>query len=244
LPNGYLASASYLGLIESWNVEEGFITRTLKSSTNFTGGNQLFLQLLQDRFLAIATTDGRIEIWNANEGYLLKSIQVTDEDDIFSLASFKNGTLVVAMWDGILILDPFTEEKVIVSTRLVSSLVLLDNNLLATLSGLYNFINILNITTGNVVRYLSLGGHTKTVSIVILLPNGFLASGSFDNTLKIWDPYKGILIKTLEGHESVVLSLALTKNDLLASSGDNLLKSSLDPQNAKLFMYCCSSGLF
>jgi len=229
LPNGYLASASYLGLIEIWNVEEGFLIRTLKSLTHFTNSSQL--KLVQDRFLAIATTDGRIEIWNANEGYLLKSIKVTDEDDIYALASFKNSTLVVATWDGILILDPFSEEKVTISTFKASSLVVLNNNLLATVSGLYNFISIFNITTGNVVRSLSLGGHTETVSMVILLPNGFLASGSFDNTVKIWDPYKGILIKTLEGHESAVWSLVVTKNGLLASAGDNSLIKLWNPNN-------------
>jgi WD40 repeat protein len=56
---------------------------------------------------------------------------------------------------------------------------------------------------------------------IVVLPNKYLASGSFDNTIKIWDPYKRILVKTLEGHESAVFSLSITKDGLLASTGDS-----------------------
>ena len=51
---------------------------------------------------------------------------------------------------------------------------------------------------------------------LVVLPNGKLASGSWDKTIKIWST-DGILEKTLSGHSNWVYSLAVLDNGLLAS---------------------------
>ena len=58
-----------------------------------------------------------------------------------------------------------------------------------------------------------------------MLPNGYLASGSGDATIKIWNPTDGSVMRTLTGHTSLVHSLAVLPNGYLAScSFDNTIK--------------------
>ena len=47
-----------------------------------------------------------------------------------------------------------------------------------------------------------------------------IASGSYDRTIKIWDIEKGLL-KTFEGHTSIVYSVSWSQNSLLVASGSD-----------------------
>ena len=61
-------------------------------------------------------------------------------------------------------------------------------------------------------------GHTNSVSSLTQSQNGLLASGSYDETIKLWDPQQGYkCIQTLIGHTNSVLSLTQLQNGLLAS---------------------------
>ena len=46
-------------------------------------------------------------------------------------------------------------------------------------------IKIWDTDTGSLIKTLT--GHTDRVFSLAVLPNGFLASGSHDNTIKIWN---------------------------------------------------------
>jgi WD40 repeat protein len=71
----------------------------------------------------------------------------------------------------------------------------------------------------------TLTGHTNVVYVFANLPNGNLASGSRDNTVKIWNPNTGSLIYTLAGHTNAIFSLVVLPNGNLASgSWDNTVK--------------------
>ncbi len=71
----------------------------------------------------------------------------------------------------------------------------------------------------------TLTGHTHDVRSLALLQNGYLASGSWDNTIKIWNALESKLITTLTGHTNYVNSLAVLQNGYLASgSHDNTIK--------------------
>jgi WD40 repeat protein len=53
------------------------------------------------------------------------------------------------------------------------------------------------------------------------LPNGNLASGSYDSSIKIWNPNTGTLVYTLILHTNTVFALATLQNgNLASSSGD------------------------
>ncbi|HVE58177.1 MAG TPA: caspase family protein [Pyrinomonadaceae bacterium] len=65
-------------------------------------------------------------------------------------------------------------------------------------------------------------GHNKSVETVVFSPgNQWVASGSFDNTIKIWDFSTGRELRALTGHTGAVKTLACSKDGRLLASGSN-----------------------
>ena len=63
-------------------------------------------------------------------------------------------------------------------------------------------------------------GHSSTVRSVAFSPDGkTLASGSLDNTVKLWDVSTGTELRTLEGHSAEVLSVAFSPDGKTLASG-------------------------
>lgn len=61
----------------------------------------------------------------------------------------------------------------------------------------------------------------QVVSLLAVLPDGKLAFGSYDNTIRIWDPEIGHCTAVLKGHDGHVTSLAVMVDGSLASSSDD-----------------------
>ena len=59
-------------------------------------------------------------------------------------------------------------------------------------------------------------GHTGQVTDLITLPNGNLASASWDTTVRVWD-VRGTCLLTLAGHTDWVVALAVLPDGKLAS---------------------------
>ena len=85
-------------------------------------------------------------------------------------------------------------------------------------------IAILNAITGSKTSVLS--GHGDPVYSVTFSSNGvFLASGSFDKTVKLWDIQTGGIIKTFLGHEGHVNCVSISADSTMlasASGGHNI----------------------
>jgi WD40 repeat protein len=63
-------------------------------------------------------------------------------------------------------------------------------------------------------------GHSDDVYSVAFSPNGrILASGSVDNTIKLWDSASGSELRTLVGHHHVVASVTFSPDGLRLASG-------------------------
>lgn len=71
----------------------------------------------------------------------------------------------------------------------------------------------------------TLEGHTGPVYALAVLAEGRLASGSEDNTIRLWCPARGVCEATLKGHTKGVFALAVLADGRLASgSGDCTIK--------------------
>ncbi|PPQ90302.1 hypothetical protein CVT25_013271 [Psilocybe cyanescens] len=68
-----------------------------------------------------------------------------------------------------------------------------------------------------------LNGHSSHVSSVAFSPDGkYIVSGSYDNTVRLWDAETGELVQPpLEGHENSVLSVAFSPDGKLIVSGSH-----------------------
>ena len=65
----------------------------------------------------------------------------------------------------------------------------------------------MNIRTSKSISGMTFEGHTSSVSSLAFNPNGkTLASGSWDNTIRLWDVITGEHLKTLTGHTGSVTS--------------------------------------
>jgi WD40 repeat protein len=74
------------------------------------------------------------------------------------------------------------------------------------------------LSQGQPVRTLT--GHTNLVSSVAFSPDGrLLASGSWDQTIKLWGVASGSLVRTLTGHTDDVNSVAFSPDGRLLASG-------------------------
>ncbi|QFS47689.1 eIF2A-related protein [Nostoc sphaeroides] len=77
-----------------------------------------------------------------------------------------------------------------------------------------------NVAIGGQIHTLQ--GHSNSVNSVAFSPDGkILASGSYDNTIKLWDIGTGREIYTLQGHSNSVNSIAFSPDGKILASGSD-----------------------
>jgi WD40 repeat protein len=70
-----------------------------------------------------------------------------------------------------------------------------------------------------------LEGHEGDIYCVAVLPDGRVVSGSWDNTLRVWDLDSGEQLQVLEGHTGTVFAVAALPNgQVVSGSGDGTVR--------------------
>jgi WD40 repeat protein len=91
-----------------------------------------------------------------------------------------------------------------------------------------NPISVIASLPSGILLERTLKGHSKWVNSVAYSPDGqTLASGSEDNTIKLWNVNTGNLLQTFEGHSKWVNSVAYSPDGQTLASGSNDNNSSI-----------------
>jgi WD40 repeat protein len=236
-----LASGSDDNTIKLWHLGTGELLHT------FTGesGRVLTIALGPDgQTLASShkTSDrSSIKIWHLGTGQLLRTLTGHNKW-IYSLAISPDGKTLVSGGHKIKLWDLDTGEALgtlVGHKKWVYSLAIsADAQTLASSGGdktvkiwdLNSQVqSVLNSSTlrSQQLPLRTLTGHSDWVRAVAISPDGqILASGSDDNTIKLWHLHTGKLLRTLAGHSDWVLSLAISPDGqtLISGSRDNTIK--------------------
>lgn len=235
-PDGAIvASASPFGTIKLW---DRHVEQPLQSVQSLRGHYSRVTAIAYSALgnvIASASWDGMIMLWDKGTGRLKQTFG-SHEDCVKSIAFNHEGTRLVTLsmspsrlvrvWDTLkgqcLVSLPnptdqmfqFDDESALVMSR--------DGKWLAATS--YTQIKLWNLITG---QLRCLDHHKGNISSLAFSPAGLeLASGSLDNTIKLWDVALGVCIGTLVGHESPVHAIAYSpdRKCIVSSSGDKTLK--------------------
>jgi WD40 repeat protein/uncharacterized caspase-like protein len=214
-----LASAGDDKTIKVWDVASGRVVRTL---TGHSDGVQHLRFSPDGKTLASGSNDASIKLWDIASGRELRTLtghkgwlsSVDFSPDGKTLAS-ASGDTTIKLWNVAAGTElrtlPFGKPHVLLSTALSP-----DGNMVA-FAGSGNAI-VLSDLSGSGRR--GLYGHTDGIFSVVFSPDGLtLASGSKDNSVKIWDLASGRELHTLTGHREAVTSVAFAADGKTLASG-------------------------
>ena len=235
LPNDRLVSGSSDRTIRLWDFNTTDETARLRGHT----GPVFVLCVLPDGRLASGSSDRTIRLWDLNTGAETAQLQ-GHTGQVAALGVLRDGRLAsgssdrtIRLWD----LNTGAETARLQGhTGQVAALCVLRDGRLASGSSDCT-IRLWYLKTGVETARLQLNTgpaspwtleeHTEWVTTLCALPDGRLASGSPDRTIRLWDLNTGAETARLQGHTGPVAALCMLPDGRLASgSSNNTLGSS------------------
>ncbi len=221
-------STSADGPLYVWNVPDGAQLRLLKGHLGTVG---CVCVLDAGRIASSSFADGTIRIWNPWMGELLNTIHCQQKPG--ALALFGSDLLLSAPInhlnrdEGMQIWDVVSGQKREQTRALpggVGALRTVPGQFVVI--GDYNgLVTYFDISASGNHRSFQLQGHERGVVSLALIGESRLASGSLDQTIRIWDISSQETIQLLRGHEGEVTGLVSISSRLLASaSSDQTIK--------------------
>jgi WD40 repeat protein len=221
IDNQTLASGSSDGYVKFWN----YFTLSFIDHI-YTGSRVRALELLNNGELACGLDNGVIQLWDLNTRLISNNLTSNNSYEVLALTLLANGNLVSGHKFGKIRIWKKYAQSLVFDFELdagsdVRCLKLLPSlNYLA--SGLKNnVIKVWNLNGTNEYAYANLTGHTDDVNALELLDNGDLASGSNDDTIRVWNGATFEYKFNLTGHTKNVNTLKLLPDGNLASGSDD-----------------------
>jgi len=124
----------------------------------------------------------------------------------------------IEVWD-VGVVPPRQSASIVCPCGVEALAVLHDGRLAA---GCGNTVRVVDGDAGAVVARLPVAGHTGRVMALAVLPDGTLASGSDDASVRVWDVGARSCVATLEGHTQPVTCLTVLVDGRLVSTGTGI----------------------
>jgi WD40 repeat protein len=228
-PNGkYIVSGSRDNTIKLWDINTGKLIRSFKGHVEPV---QVVVITQNGKYIVSGSDDKTIKLWDIKTGRLVRSFE-GHKGPVRSVTITPNRKYIVSgSWDDTIKLWNINTGKLIKSFKGhkddVSSVAISPNGNYIVSGSRDNTIKLWDINTRKILRNINTGkilrnfkGHTDEVWSVTITPNGkYIVSGSFDNTIKLWDIYTGKLIRSFEEQTDDVNSVAISPNGKYIVSG-------------------------
>ena len=225
-PDGkMLASGSEDNTICIWDTNIWECKRVLKGHNRFVLSTVFSPDGL---FLVSGSLDGTIRFWEAEEGQCICVLK-GHTDRVNTVIFHQEGQLVISSSDDatIRIWELFGDDPKTVSRNDVyyyrDSNINCDGTLSAEVVG-YNTICVREKKSGSILRKGE--GHTDDVCCVVFSPDDkYIASASYDKTIRIWDANTLECIHVLKGHTSAVMDVSFSPDGkhVVSTSPDNTI---------------------
>ncbi|MGG6265246.1 NB-ARC domain-containing protein [Leptolyngbya sp. AN03gr2] len=181
------------GLIRIWSSQTQQLLQTLTGHTNFVHWLACAPRDSENRDLLVScSNDHTIRLWNINSGQLLRTLR--GHQGLVWRAIFSPDGHTIASCGGDQTIKLWNASSGWLSQK----------------------------NSEEELCFRTIEGHTDWVSTISFSPDQqMLASGSFDQTIKLWNLTTGELIKTLQGHTSPVLVASFHPDQPILVSGSD-----------------------
>jgi len=190
------------------------------------------LALLPGGRLASGDDGGTVRLWDVARGGDPTAVLEGHDARVLALVALPDGRRLVAAANGrhptasgtIVVWDtgvmPPTRCATIDCGRGLNALAVLRDGRFAT--GFNNGdVRLVEVNAGAGAVTATLKGHVHVVAALAVLPDGTLASGAWDHTVRLWDVGAAVCVATLAEHTGNVNALAVLADGRLASGSDD-----------------------
>jgi WD40 repeat protein len=214
--NSKIASSSRDRTLKIWDASTGQCILTLDSPSQSTVKNLIFNQHGNKLF---GYSNKQILIWDLETG--TSYILVESQSRICSLISSEANFLVFGCEDGGVYIWDFNTEEFInqfsTSSGVVLSVRVTDDNQILACSIKDKIVNVWNLNNSESIQIQS---QSYNISLIDINFNGqYIATGSGEKTIKIWDIDTGLYLQSLSGHLSEINAITFSStNQILATA--------------------------